>query len=148
MVRLRAVREEDLDVLFAHQSDPEAARLAGFPARDRAAFTTHWRRIMADPTVATYAVDVDGEVAGNAVAWWDGGHREIGYWIGRDRWGRGVATRAVALLTALEPERPLLAFVAEHNAPSVRVLEKNGFVRTPERDLVERGLRYVALTLA
>ena len=47
-VALREVREEDLPILFEHQSDPEAARQASFPPRDREAFFAHWRKILAD----------------------------------------------------------------------------------------------------
>ena len=41
--------------------------------------------------------------------------------------GRGVATEALRLLVSREPERPLFARVAAHNAASIAVLEKNGF---------------------
>src|SRR5205085_7095250 len=41
-VALRPVRESDLPVLFEHQADPEAARMAAFPSRDRQAFIAHW----------------------------------------------------------------------------------------------------------
>ena len=51
----------------------------------------------------------------------------MGYWIGREFWGRGVATRALwAFLHEVE-ERPIYAGVAETNIASIRVLEKCGF---------------------
>lgn len=37
---------------------------------------------------------VDGEVAGNVVSFEQGGQREVGYRIGKDHRGRGVATQA------------------------------------------------------
>jgi hypothetical protein len=37
-VRLREVTEADLPILFERQRDPEAARMAVFPSRDRQAF--------------------------------------------------------------------------------------------------------------
>ncbi|MBB5774788.1 GNAT family N-acetyltransferase [Nonomuraea jabiensis] len=40
------------------------------------------------------AVLVEGEVAGNIVAWWEEDRRFIGYWFGREFWGRGIGTRA------------------------------------------------------
>ena len=71
-VRLRDVEEPDLEVFFEQQLDPEAARLANFPSRDRERFMTHWTtRVLGDPTVFVQTVTVDGEVAGNVVAWWD-----------------------------------------------------------------------------
>src|SRR4051812_23432521 len=39
-------------------------------------------------------VTVDGRPAGNIVAWWQDGQRYVGYWFGREFWGRGVGTRA------------------------------------------------------
>ena len=50
------------------------------------------------------------------------------YWIGRQDWGRGIATRALhELLTRIETARPLYARAASDNADSIRVLEKCGF---------------------
>ena len=43
------VEERDLPILFAYQDDPEANRMAAFPARDRDAFIAHWRGISASP---------------------------------------------------------------------------------------------------
>jgi len=58
----------------------------------------------------------------------------VSYWIGREFWGRGVATAALAALVAEIKERPLHAFVPEHNVGSIRVLEKCEFVPSPEHD--------------
>ena len=62
------------------------------------------------------------------MCWSDGGRHEVGYWIGRDHWGRGYATRALAQLLLEMLERPLFAHVADGNVGSRRVLERNGFV--------------------
>ena len=51
----------------------------------------------------------------------------MSYWLGGAYWGRGVATSALAAFLAELDERPLFARVAKDNAPSLRVLEKNGF---------------------
>ena len=126
-VRLRDVIEADLPVLFEHQLDPEGARMAAFAPRDRDGFTAHWRRILADPTLTARAVLADGEVAGNVVCFEQEGQRLVGYWIGRDHWGKGVATRALAAFLLEMPDRPLYAHVAAHNVGSIRVLEKCGF---------------------
>ena len=55
------------------------------------------------------------------------GKREIGYWIDRAFWGRGIATEALSAFLRLEQTRPLHAGVAKHNAASIRVLQKCGF---------------------
>jgi L-fuculose-phosphate aldolase len=126
-VRLREVAEADLPILFEHQADPEAARLAAFPSRDREAFLAHWARILADPQVTARTILFEGQVAGNIVGFERSGRRLVGYWIGREYWGRGVASRALALFLRQEPTRPLYAHVARHNIASRRVLEKCGF---------------------
>jgi hypothetical protein len=95
-------------VFFEHQVDPEAARLANFPSRDREGFMTHWRtKVLGDPTVFVQTVTVDGEPAGSVVAWWDEDRRFVGYWFGRQFWGRGIGTRALTQFLEREETRPL-----------------------------------------
>ena len=124
---LRDVVESDLPVFFEHQRDPEAARMAAFPAREKEAFMAHWRKILADDTVATKTILFEGEVAGNVGAFDRGGRRLVGYWLGREFWGKGLATKALAELLTIETTRPIYAYVATANVGSVRVLEKCGF---------------------
>jgi RimJ/RimL family protein N-acetyltransferase len=133
-VRIRAVEDADLDVFFEHQNDPEAARMAVFRSRDADAFTAHWSKIRKDPSTLQQTVVVDGDVAGNVVSWHQDGRRLVGYWIGREYWGRGVATRALALFLDRDTERPLYAHVAVQNVGSIRVVEKCGFRRVPEAE--------------
>ena len=87
----------------------------------------HWARIMADNTVVLKTILFDGHVAGNVVSFERFGEREVGYWIGRQYWGKGVATRALSEFLGHETTRPLYARVAKHNVASLRVLEKCGF---------------------
>jgi len=124
---LRDVVEADIPILFEHQRDPEAVRMAAFPARDREAFTAHWQKILASNEGAKKTILFDGQVAGNIVIFERDGKRLVGYWIGREFWGRGLATRALAELLTEVKERPLHAYVATSNLGSVRVLEKCGF---------------------
>jgi RimJ/RimL family protein N-acetyltransferase len=127
-VALRDTIDDDLPILFEHQQDPEAARMAAFPSRDRERFMAHWAGILTDPNLTAKTVIADGEVAGN-IGVFDGpkGEREVGYWIGREFWGRGIATRALSLILREVETRPLFAGVAKHNLSSLRVLEKCGF---------------------
>ena len=133
-VSLRDVAEADLHVFFEHQLDPEAIQMAAFPARDHDAFFAHWNRILRDETGTVKTIVVDGEVAGNIVSWRHDGVLEIGYWLGREFWGRGVATCALAAFVAATEERPLSAAAVEGNVGSMRVLEKCGFVRAGTED--------------
>ncbi len=124
---LRDVLEDDLPILFEHQRDPEACAMAAFPPRDRDAFMEHWRKILGDQTVQRKAILVDGQVAGYLCCFERGGKRQVGYWIGRDFWGRGIATRGLAEFLDHVRERPLFAYVAKHNKASLRVAQKCGF---------------------
>jgi RimJ/RimL family protein N-acetyltransferase len=133
-IRLRTVEDADLDAFFEHQTDPEATEMAAFPARDGERFAAHWARIRADPTVVLRTIVVDGAVAGNIGSWSQDGQHLVGYWIGREQWGRGVATRALSLFVTEVAARPLYAHVAVHNVGSIRVLEKCGFRRDPEQE--------------
>ena len=71
---------------------------------------------------------------------------EIGYWLGRALWGRGIVTEAVRAATghafaALDARR-VFAVPFAHNAASHRVLEKAGYVRegTMRRSAVKDGV--------
>jgi RimJ/RimL family protein N-acetyltransferase len=101
--------------------------MVAFNSRDRAAFDQHWAKLLADDSLLKKTITVDGEVAGNIGSWTSEGKRELGYWLDRAYWGRGVATEALSAFLCLEQIRPLHAGVAKHNAGSIRVLEKCGF---------------------
>ena len=131
---LRDVVDADVPIFFEHQVDPVANELAAFPPRDRDAFTTHWAKIMADEAVVIKTVVVDGHVAGNVLSFEHEGRREVGYWLGRTFWGKGVATSALAKFLVVEKRRPLLAVVAKHNVGSIRVLEKCEFAISGENE--------------
>jgi RimJ/RimL family protein N-acetyltransferase len=127
-VLLRDVTESDIPIFFVHQRDPAANEMAAFPARDRDAFTAHWKKILADETVATKTILFEGQVAGNLVSFERYGKREVGYWIGREYWGKGIATTALEEFLGRLETRPLHARVAKDNVASIRVLEKCGFI--------------------
>ena len=126
-VKLREVQESDLPIFFEQQRDPFANQMAAFPARDRDTFMAHWAKIMQDESILLRTVLFEGQVAGNVVSFVLSGEREVGYWLGREFWGRGIATRALAEFLKQIKERPLYAHVARHNIASLRVLEKCGF---------------------
>lgn len=126
-ILLRDVTESDLPIFFEQQLDPEATQMAAFPSRDRDAFMAHWTKIMAHESNILKAIVFDGQVAGNIVSWENSGECEVGYWIGKEYWGKGIATQALSLFLDLVKTRPLYAHVARHNIASRRVLEKCGF---------------------
>jgi RimJ/RimL family protein N-acetyltransferase len=127
-VRLRGVEDAALEVFFEQEHDPEAVRRSNFTPRDRDSFMAHWvREILGDSTVFVRTVTVDGEPAGNVLAWWEQDKRFIGYWFGSRYWGRGIATKALTLFLQQEKGRPLYADPFAKNTGSVRLLEKCGF---------------------
>ena len=134
LVSIREVVTDDLMTFYAHQREPDACQMAAFPPRGLDAFMAHWKeKILGNDRVLSRTICVGDEVAGNAVCFeepsQDGepGRWLIGYWLGSEFWGRGIATQAVAAFVQEVPRRPLFAFVAEHNMGSRRVLEKCGF---------------------
>ena len=90
---------------------------------DRAAFMAYWAKILADHSVIKRTILHDEQVAGNIVSFeWDG-KREVGYWLGKEYWGRGLATRALLEFLTVVKTRPLYAHAAADNVDSIRVLE-------------------------
>lgn len=127
---LRPILPSDLDVLFAQGADPVAVHMAAFTAKDptdRPAFDAHWARILASPTGLNRIIVADGEIAGSVQSYEDEGHPEVTYWLGREFWGRGIATTALAAFLREETARPIYARAAADNAASLRVLQKCGF---------------------
>jgi RimJ/RimL family protein N-acetyltransferase len=131
-VELREVRDSDLPRFFEHQMDADALRMAAFTAADpadRVAFERHWARVRSDSSVTVRAIEVDGRVAGHVAAFERDGAPEVTYWMGKEYWGRGIATWALGELLALIPARPLYGRAAADNRASIRVLVKCGFTR-------------------
>lgn len=81
------------------------------------------------------AIEADGKLAGGIGLILNGDvyikSAEIGYWLGEQYWGKGIATEAVRQMTEyafyyFDLVR-LYAEVFETNKASMRVLEKNGY---------------------
>lgn len=136
-VSLRALEDDDLPILYGFYSDPVSVAMAGMPPRDEEAFSAHRAKTMANPSNVLLGITVGGELVGDIGSWPDeGGQRKLGYWIGREYWGRGIATAALTAFLGELTERPLYADVLRTNVGSRRVLQKCGF-RLLDED--ERG---------
>ncbi|HEX6788652.1 MAG TPA: GNAT family N-acetyltransferase [Gaiellaceae bacterium] len=130
-ITLRTLRDSDLDALFAWESDPRAVEMAAFTRADpsdRDAFDAHYERIRNDDSLIVRAIDDDGEFVGTVGSYTMEGKREVTYWIATERWGQGLASRALEALLEIEPTRPIYGRVADHNAASAKVLARAGFV--------------------
>lgn len=127
-VTLRHVAEADLPILFDHQNDARACAMAQFTPRDEAEFMSHWHnKVLGNPNGIARTVLLDNRVAGSIVSFEMNGLRLVGYWIGTEYWGKGIATKALTAFLNVETRRPLSAYVAKSNIASIRVLEKCGF---------------------
>ncbi len=129
-ITLREVEPADLDLFFVQALDPEAIRLAAFTSddrKDRAVFNAHWEKILKSPLNTNRTIVADGQVAGHISCYPNEGNPEATYWLGREFWGRGIATAALKQMLQLVVQRPVTARVATDNFGSLRVLQKCGF---------------------
>lgn len=148
---VRQWRKTDAAALVHHANNAKVARHLRdrFPhpytTRDAALFLKH-ATAESDPT--NLAIDVGGTAVG-AVGYVPGRDverfsAEIGYWLGEDFWGRGIATEALQLVTAHAFTAMnflrLFALPFAENAASVRVLEKAGY--TCEGRLHSSSVKY------
>ena len=129
-VTLRDVEDGDLPVFFSQQLDPEANYMAAFTHEDPTdhdAFVAHWAKIRSNNNVRNRTILFDGNVAGHVANFEMFGESQVSYWLGKEYWGKGIATKALALFLSELTERPLYGRAAKDNAASIRVLEKCGF---------------------
>ncbi|MBK8823886.1 MAG: GNAT family N-acetyltransferase [Anaerolineales bacterium] len=147
-VILRAVTEADLPIFYEQQLVPEATQMAAFPSRTREAFMAHWSKIMVNKNGIIKTILFDGHVAGNILSWEQSDKWEVGYWLGKEFWGKGIATKALAEFLDIVKIRPLFAHVVKHNIGSQRVLQKCGFVIAGEDKFAEEnGMKIEELIL-
>ena len=147
-IQLRDIQLTDLPTFYEHQLDTEATHMAAFPPRDRATFDAHWtKNVLGNPAAVNRTILVNGQVAGNIGSWPQDGVRLVGYWLGKEHWGKGVATEALTAFLHVVTERPLYAHVAKHNIGSIRVLEKCGFHVEHEENVEEGGEGFTELVL-
>jgi len=131
-LRLRPVEEGDLPIFFEQQLDPDATYMAVFTHKepaDRNAFNEHWTRIRGDPRITIRTILVGSRVVGNVATFVDDEFRkqEVTYWIGKEFWGQGIATKALSRFLVEFTKRPIYGRAAKDNLASIRVMEKCGF---------------------
>jgi ribosomal-protein-alanine N-acetyltransferase len=137
---LRPWRRGDESALVRHANDRAVWRNLRdrFPHPYRKADARAWLATVAgqgEPAL-NLAIEHEGEAIGGAgLEPFGDVHRrtaEVGYWIGRAFWGRGIASVALGELTDYAFDTfdfvRLEASVFEWNPASARVLEKNGYV--------------------
>lgn len=135
---VRSWEWRDRDAIVRHANN----RNVSINLRDRFPYpyTANDARIWLDIVVGTkpetnFAISVADEAVGGIgfTLQPDVGHRsaEIGYWLGENFWGRGLATDALRAVTHYAFGNfdicRLFAHVFEWNGASARVLEKAGY---------------------
>ncbi|RDI74415.1 Acetyltransferase [Gaiella occulta] len=147
-IRLRHGREDDVPALVALVDD-EMRRQLLLPEVVDAALT---RRMLLHGGVLLVVDAASDEPLGGVRLFLHGDAVEIGYWLGPAARGRGIATRALELVsdTVVADLRParLEVRTTVGNAPSERVAERAGYRRVgPEPPLEYPGGRIVHTTL-
>ena len=151
---LRPWCQEDAEALVRHANNP---RIAGnlrdaFPHPYSLTDARSWlKAVSTDPSSVVLALEIDGEAAGGiGLTPMSDVYRlngEVGYWLSEKHWGKGIMTEAVAALVEHAFTKTglmrLFAGVFENNPSSMRVLEKNGFVRESvhKRAVIKEGIR-------
>ena len=138
---LRAWRHDDLADLVAN-----ADTSTRFPYPYSGDDSRVWLDAAVRDPNGRWALELDGHVVGGVSLHPAGeGIGELGYWLGRDHWRRGIMTRVIArfapeAMRAFDLHR-LFATVYAVNPASMRVLEKAGFAREGARKsaIVEDG---------
>jgi RimJ/RimL family protein N-acetyltransferase len=129
-ITIREVEASDLEVYYEQQLDREAIWMAAFVGADwtdKAAFDARWHRILNSAQGTNRTIVADGQIVGHIACFPLGGRMEVTYWLGREYWGRGIATQALNCMLRLVVARPIFARAATDNLGSIRVLQKCGF---------------------
>lgn len=151
VVTLRPPDERDLAAIDRGIHDPDVVRWFGQPTASAADVLEQNRGRWADGSGPTFSIcEADGACVGHVwVNRKDGeGHSAtVGYWLLPGARGRGLATRAVRLLSAWAVRdlgiTRLRAIIEPANERSIRVAERSGFLwqgLVPDHDAIE-GLR-------
>lgn len=137
--RLRLTRAvpSDLDAVFAIQSDPRVwthyPSLRHTGTAQTVEMMERWDRSWAEAGLGSWVARLrdTGEVVGNGGCTLLGGEVwNIGYRIAADHHGQGLATElaraGIDAAREIDPERPVIAYLVEHNSASAHVAEKLG----------------------
>lgn len=142
-IRLRMPAESDAESLFSYAKDPEVATMVTWSAHTTIDETRDWLRFVAEErakgTAVVWTIEHEGEPCGaiglHGIVWALRASRvdkaELGYWLGRPHWGKGLITEAATEVTRWAFETLGLHKVTigcfEQNVGSRRVIEKIGF---------------------
>lgn len=138
MVKLREYKKEDIPFLVSYLNDKETTRYltSSIPQPYSIADAEFWVQTGSKRGIVK-AIEYNGIYVGDIGVFKGSFERsrsaEIGYWVSRKYWSRGIATKAVSIMSNLVFETSdivrLYSQVFHENLPSCKVLEKNNFVK-------------------
>jgi len=155
VIKLRKFSIKDLDrimEIFPDKSvtDPIGLTIAKNPPKVTRQFEEGWLKktisnySIRKPEEYSLAITLDDALVGSAGLKkidYQNESLEIGYWIGRDYWGKGYATSALNLLLAFADKRfhpkRITGLAFTFNPASKRVMEKCGF----ELECIRRNIK-------
>lgn len=136
---LRPIRKGDLESIARHINDWAIVRnMLSIPypytIKDAREWYRKTRNVARQKKRDRYdfGIEIDDEIVGGIGIFKISGHKaELGYWLGRAYWGKGIMTEVVKEITKYGFNelglRRIYASVFPHNKPSMRVLEKAGY---------------------
>ena len=136
-MQLEPLSSQHLASLLRLANHPDIAKTSGVPSPCDEQQVHSWIELSLQPQAREkhFAIRQEGQIVGCCILKkidWLSGSAELSYWLGVDYWGRGIASRAVALLTKLAFDQ--LGFEQLHshylersNIPSGKILAKLGF---------------------
>ena len=135
---LRAWKDSDAECLYHFAKNPKIGPIAGWPPHKNIEESLEIiRTVFAKKE--TYAITIDDNAIGCAGLlfypdtnhYWGDDGVELGYWIGEEYWGKGIAVEACKELIKYAFEdlniKKIHASFRYENHQSKRVLEKLGF---------------------
>ena len=130
---LKKTIKSNLEILFSNQMDSEANQMAAFTSEDpsdKDAYMEKWSKKIINPKVNMQTIFIENKIVGSVLHFDMMEETNVSYWVGREHWGKGIATKALTLFLEKINKRPLVGRVAFDNYGSQRVLEKCGFIST------------------
>jgi len=140
---LRRLRRSDVESLTLNANNKNIARfIPGFPSPYTVEHARSWidktNRLYRKGTEIHFGIcDIESDAIIGMVGFKNINcqslNAEVGYWVGRKYWKRGIASEGLRLISGyafgeLKLHR-IYAIVSSKNIASVRVLEKAGFLR-------------------
>lgn len=129
---LRPTELSDLPTLFQFQLDKEGGYMAAFMpsnATDETAYITKHTKLLNDPTINNQTILLENKIVGSIAKFVIQGDAEITYWIDKNFWGKGIASKALGEFLIIETTRPIFGRVAFDNIGSQKVLERSRFIK-------------------